>query len=508
MKSIQESGIRLRRKPKESVLLGILLMGFIAIMVVFVLFSNMMMKMGEEIYQGIDRSVRLDSEITTLRRYRCTDKIYSDIQDLGKYLTEAKSREGVEGVSYHYSLTPQWKNGEKLVSAVPAEKTEKSGTEIAPVAGHPNAFKKALLYGQTKQEQESIRLLSGRGFTDQELETSHQNTVVPKTLMIWDGKSMRPIQIGDTLDLYFPHPLENFPMIEGATPEGYHLTLSVIGTYEPVEKKGALTVEDAKRNQRIYVSNALLKSWIDRLFAEENALISQSTGPAKDYLYLEGGAGYGAKLLFPTVTCDSLSALEREIASLRQFGYHLEKYDAHGNLVRQYTTTSTIDEAKQLDETSRMAQRTILGLFSIAAVLVMALFVLIYFFFFQTRKREMPLRLALGSTFSQMRRLFFLEKAWIVLLSGGPGLLIGFFLTRKIAANLCAESLRQQQNAMILSNLSPTQQAHMTDAVRETFDVHLSALMVIALFMGIFILLYLLTTWAMHRTMKRMGRLE
>lgn len=120
----------------------------------------------------------------------------------------------------------------------------------------------------------------------------------------------------------------------------------------------------------------------------------------------------------------------------------------------------------------------------------------------------MPLRLALGSTFSQMRRLFFLEKAWIVLLSGGPGLLIGFFLTRKIATNLCAESLRQQQNAMILSNLSPTQQANMTDAVRETFDVHLSALMVIALFMGIFILLYLLTTWAMHRTMKRMGRLE
>lgn len=506
MKSVQEGGIRLRRKPKEAFLLGVLLMGFIAVLVVLVLFSGMMRKMGEQIYQGVDRSVRLDSDITTLNHYGYTDAIYSDIQDISKWLSEAKVREGVESVSYHYALTPQWKNGEKALSIEQTISGEE-GTKNDPIANPRQTVKTVLLYGQTKQEQESIHILSGRGFTDQEWGISHQNTVVPKTLTIWDGKSIRPIQIGDTLELYFPHPLENFPLMEGVIPEGHPLKLSVIGTYEPVEKKSALSVEDAKRNQRIYVSNTLVKSWIDRLFVEENALISQSTGPEKDYLYWEGGVGYGAKLLFPTVTCDSLSALEREIAALRQFGFHLEKYDAQGNLVRQYTTTSTIDEAKQLDTTTKMAQRTILGLFAIAAALIMVLFVLIYFLFFQTRKREMPLRLALGSTFSQMRRLFFLEKAWIVLLSGIPGVLFGFLLSRRIAASLCAESLRQQRSALILSSLSPTQQAHMTEVVRETFNVHLSPVMVIVLFMGILILLYLLTTWAMRRTMKRMRRL-
>lgn len=507
MKSVQESRIRLRRKPKEAFLLGILLMGFIAILVVLVLFSGMMRKMGEQIYQGIDRSVRLDSDITTLNHYGYTDAIYSDIQDISKWLSEAKAREGVESVSYHYALTPQWKNREKPLSIEQTINGEEGGTKNDPIANPRQTVKTVLLYGQTKQEQETIHILSGRGFTDQEWGISHQNTVVPKTLTIWDGKSIRPIQVGDTLELYFPHPLENFPLMEGDVPEGHPLKLSVNGTYEPVEKKSALSVEDAKRNQRIYVSNTLVKSWIDRLFVEENALISQSTGPEKDYLYWEGGVGYGAKLLFPTVTCDSLSALEREIAALRQFGYHLEKYDAQGNLVRQYTTTSTIDEAKQLDTTTKMAQRTILGLFAIAAALIMVLFVLIYFLFFQTRKREMPLRLALGSTFSQMRRLFFLEKAWIVLLSGIPGVLFGFLLSRRIAASLCAESLRQRRSALILSSLSPTQQAHMTEVVRETFNVHLSPVMVIVLFMGILILLYLLTTWTMRRTMKRMRRL-
>ena len=507
MKTIRESFIRLHRKPWESILLGVLMTGFIVLIVVLVLFSSMSWKMKETIYQGVDYSVRLDSEITTLKSIRYTNEIYADIEELTHYFNAATSREGVKNVSFHYTLTPQWKNGTKPLAITPKGNEEENQTKNGNGSLGFGMDKKVLLYGQTKKEQETIRLLHGRGFNDKEWQTVHQNAVAPKALLIWDGKSMRPIQVGDGLELYFPHPLENFQLDKGESLKGVSLTLTVIGTYETLEKKGAITLEDAKKEQRIYVSNALIKSWMDRLHKERNDLIYRSTGIQREYLERDDGTEDGAKILFPTLICDSLETLEREMASLRQLGYHLEKYDAQGNTVREYTTTSTIDQAKHLVETTKLVQATIFSLFAIATLLVIVLFVLIYFLFFKTRTKEMPLRLALGSTFSQMRRLFLLEKVWLVLLSGFPGFIMGLFFSKKIGASLCEKALRQQQGALILSDLTTIQQERITAIIRETYTVHLSAWMIAGLLLGIVFFLYVLTTWAMRRTMKRLGRL-
>ena len=119
MKTIRESFIRLHRKPWESILLGVLMTGFIVLIVVLVLFSSMSWKMKETIYQGVDYSVRLDSEITTLKSIRYTNEIYADIEELTHYFNAATSREGVKNVSFHYTLTPQWKNGTKPLAITP-----------------------------------------------------------------------------------------------------------------------------------------------------------------------------------------------------------------------------------------------------------------------------------------------------------------------------------------------------------------------------------------------------
>ena len=93
------------------------------------------------------------------------------------------------------------------------------------------------------------------------------------------------------------------------------------------------------------------------------------------------------------------------------------------------------------------------------------------------------------------------------MLSGFPGFIMGLFFSKKIGASLCEKALRQQQGALILSDLTTIQQERITAIIRETYTVHLSAWMIAGLLLGIVFFLYVLTTWAMRRTMKRLGRL-
>lgn len=477
----KESLLRFHRKWGESAIFSALMFALCTLLFITIAFVQLFFRSGESLYAGIERSISLEGNVTKPIGYDYSEKIYQDIQDIEQAWKKFESMPGISGTSMHYAL---------LATLESSVKTDAADDKVS-------------LVGFASSDQKEIELSQGKKLTNTDFSNGSAVALVPTDFKVPSEKGSHPVKAGETIVVTFPDPVAAyFREAEATKATPHRLAIKVVGTFLPLKKEGDLPTDS---NKTIFLPNAFVRDQMDHLYRERNKRIASSPKDAA-LLRNDDGVIYGAKILKPTLQCADSKTLKSMRSEVQQLAYRLDKYDEKGELVAEYKATSTFDQALKLEKAIRTSQQFVFLFMVALSVLLLVVFMVLFFYFLQSRAPEMQLRFALGSALAPMRRLFFLEKAWILCLSCPIAWATGTLVSRTMARILAQRVLSQENVAILLAERTHEQQMLWRASVQENYHIDFSWQVGVFVFVLLLFLLWALTAYALHRITKEKKR--
>lgn len=469
----KEAWIRVKRQKRETMIVSFILCILILVISVLFLFARVYRNLNRSLYAKVDKSIRLDGNVTQPDGYSYEKDIEKDIETIKDYFNEKIENKEAIDFTYHYSLSAS------LANATFQESQE------------------AFLFGMDRNLQEQLDIVAGRGFTEEEMEREILFCLVSEDFILKEGKK---VSIGDKIDIQLPIPFSSYYMDKKDLENtGEIIPVEVIGLYRNPAARGGVKVEDYGRERRIYLTNPQIYAWMKKLFALRSKTYDEENRELRKHLDIYGDSLITGKILFPKLYFDKIEDLRKIQKEVQQFAYSLEKRDRVSNTVRaEYVLVSSLEEAERILKPIEESKTIYMAFFALLGFLFLGIFIAFTNYLLQTRQKDIFIHRALGAGPHRFIGLFFLEKAYLLVPISMISFFFGRLLSKKVSYSMLVSILEKQEDAVNLSSQSQHQWQKTIEEWTKILDIPFHFLEMLTFTLLSLFFLFLLTRFSFY----------